>query len=122
MKWLLHGKLTPAVADALRRHEQEVLESTAIGLTETLDAGGVLELARKHQCEILTADSAMAQAPFELDLWFKRSMVFLQCEKGDAEQDDAIDRLFDRYKRLTPGRLYTVTGTRVKVRQLPAKH
>jgi hypothetical protein len=37
-----------------------------------------------------------------------------------VEQDDAITRLFERYKRLTPGRLYTVTGSRVKIRQLPA--
>jgi hypothetical protein len=45
--------------------------------------------------------------------------VFLQLEGGDVEQDDAIDRLFARYKRLSPGRMYTVTGTRVKIRQLP---
>jgi hypothetical protein len=32
-----------------------------------------------------------------------------------------VDRLFDRYKRLSPGRLYTVTGSRVKVRQLPGR-
>ena len=48
-----------------------------------------------------------------------RVVVYLQLEGGDVEQDDAIDRLFKRYKRLTPGRLYTVTGSRVKVRQLP---
>ena len=42
--------------------------------------------------------------------------MYLQLEGGDVEQDDAIDRLFARYKRLTPGRLYTVTASRVKVR------
>jgi hypothetical protein len=47
--------------------------------------------------------------------------VFLQLPGADVEQDDAIDRLFTRYKRLTPGRLYTVTETRVKVRQLPSR-
>jgi len=40
---------------------------------------------------------------------------------GDVEQDDAIDRLYARYKRLTPGRMYTVTGSRVKIRQLPQR-
>jgi hypothetical protein len=49
-------------------------------------------------------------------------MVHLNVEGGDVEQDDAIDRLFTRYKRLAPGRLYTVTGARVKVRQLPERH
>ena len=121
MKWLLHGKLTPVVADALKRHEQDVPEAALLGIAEGQDAAQVLELARKHQCEIITADAAMAQAPYELDLWFSRSMVYLQCPPGEEEQDDAIDRLFERYKRLTPGRLYTVTGSKVKVRQLPAK-
>ena len=44
-------------------------------------------------------------------------MVHLNVDEGEIEQDDAIDRLFTRYKRLSPGRLYTVTGGRVKVRQ-----
>jgi predicted GTPase len=47
--------------------------------------------------------------------------VLLDVPVGDLEQDDAIDRLFARYKRLTPGRLYIVTPGRVKVRQLPTK-
>jgi hypothetical protein len=47
--------------------------------------------------------------------------MFLQWPGGAVEQDDAVDRLFTRYKRLTPERLYTVTETRVKVRQLPHK-
>ena len=38
---------------------------------------------------------------------------------GDIEQDDAVDRLFTRYKRLSPGRLYTITPSRVKILQLP---
>jgi hypothetical protein len=61
-------------------------------------------------------------APFELGVPFGRSIVFLQLEGGDVEQDDAIDRLFKRYKRLSPGRLYTVTTSRVKVRQLPTRN
>ena len=91
------------------------------GLTPESSAEDVLKAAKKEQLDLLTADPAMAQAPFDLAFWFNRSMVFLQLEGGDVEQDDAIDRLFERYKRLTPGRMYTVTGTRVKVRQLPAK-
>ena len=51
---------------------------------------------------------------------FNRSIVYFQLEGGDVEQDDAVTRLFERYKRLTPGRLYTVTASRVKVRQLPS--
>ena len=78
--------------------------------------------AHKAQLDVVTTDGALAEAPFLLDKPFGRSIVYLQLEGGDVEQDDAIDRLFARYKRLTPGRLYTVTGSRVKIRQLPGKH
>lgn len=119
MRWLLQGNLASSVPEALKRHGHEVCAPA--GLTADADPETVLDAAKKEQLDILTADQAMAQAPFDLDFWFNRSMVFLQLEGGEVEQDDAIDRLFNRYKRLTPGRLYTVTGTRVKVRQLPTK-
>jgi hypothetical protein len=58
-------------------------------------------------------------APFSQGKSFRRSIVYLQLQGGEVELDDAVDRLFTRFKRLTSGRLYTVTATRVKVRQLP---
>ena len=121
MRWLLHGNLTPAVSEALKRHEHTPVDLAAVGLDAAAEPRTVLEAAKKGQLDLLTADAALAQSPFELDFWFDRSMVYLQLEGGDVEQDDAIDRLFARYKRLSPGRLYTVTGSRVKVRQLPAR-
>jgi hypothetical protein len=122
MRWLVHGpQTTPAVADALRRHGHETRDLASLSLAADADARAVLEAAKKNQLDLITTDPALAQAPFDLDFWFNRSLVFLQLEGGDVEQDDAIDRLFDRYKRLTPGRLYTVTETRVKVRQLPGR-
>ena len=122
MRWLVHGSnTTQAVTDALRRHEHNAKSLTDIDLAPDADAKAVLEAARKDQLDILTTDPALAQAPFDLNFWFNRSIVFLQLEGGDVEQDYAVDRLFERYKRLTPGRLYTVTGSRVKVRQLPSR-
>lgn len=121
MRWLIHKNLTFAVAEALRRHEHQAQDLAASGLSDDSSPEDVLTAAKKQQLDIITADPAFAQAPFDLKFWFNRSIVFLQLEGGDVEQDDAVDRLFDRYKRLTPGRLYTVTGSRVKVRQLPAK-
>jgi hypothetical protein len=118
MRWLLHGNLTPAAGEALRRHGHtvEALKSPADDLFELLKTAG------KKQLDILTADPQLAEAPFKNSSRFTRSIVFLQLAGGDVEQDDAIDRLFARYKRLTPGRLYTVTGNRVKIRQLPTAH
>lgn len=119
MRWLLHGNLTPAVAEAMKRHEQEVRTLGDAGLGEGALPAEVFEVARKAQLDILTADVALAQAPFESPVRCGRTIVFLNVEPGEVEQDDAIDRLFKRYKRLSPGRLYTVTGSRVKIRQLP---
>jgi len=115
VRWLLHGNLTTATGDALRRHGHQVVEVPEIAADPAL----VLAAAKKAQLDVLTADPALAAAPFQKTASFNRSLVFLQLPGGDVEQDDAIDRLFTRYKRLTPGRMYTVTGTRVKVRQLP---
>ena len=119
MRWLLHGNLTPAVADALARHKQESRTAAEVGLAPEAMAQEVFDAARKAQLEVLTADASLAQAPFEHDARFSRTLVWLNVEGGDVEQDDALDRLFKRYKRLSPGRLYTVTGSRVKIRQLP---
>ncbi|HEY8669052.1 MAG TPA: hypothetical protein VIL86_20550 [Tepidisphaeraceae bacterium] len=119
MRWLLHGPMTSAVGEALVRHEQTSKDLAAANLPADAVPVDILQAAQTQQLEILTTEAVMANAPFALDFWFGRCMVFLQLEGGDVEQDDAIDRLFARYRRLTPGRLYTVTGTRVKVRQLP---
>lgn len=121
MRWLLHGKLAPAVAEAMKRHEQEVRTPADVELPLDALPADVFEVARKAQLDILTADAGLAQAPFESPARFSRTLVFLNVEAGEVEQDDAIDRLFQRYKRLSPGRLYTVTGSRVKIRQLPTR-
>lgn len=119
MRWVLHGTLTPAVADALRRHGHDAVASAALDPAPT-DVDELLETARVRQLDVMTDDAALAQAPFEGGCRFHRTLVYLQLDGQDVEQDDAVDRLFERYRRLSPGRLYTVTATRVKVRQLPA--
>jgi hypothetical protein len=122
MRWLFHGNLTPAAAEALKRHKQETRSPAEIGLAPDAPASELFAAAKKGQLEVITADSSLANAPFEEDLRFRRTVVFLNVEGADVEQDDAIDRLFTRYKRLAPGRLYTITGSRVKIRQLPGSH
>ena len=122
MRWLIHGtNTTPAVAAALVRHGHKVVPPADAQVEPDAAPDAVLEAAHKAQLDVLTTDGALAETPFQVPGPFARTIVFLQLEGGDVEQDDAVDRLFDRYKRLTPGRLYTVTGTRVKIRQLPGK-
>lgn len=122
MRWLLHGPMPPAVADALRARGDAVQEPAAAGLPPESSPADVLKAAHKAQLDVMTADGALVDVVFGPEApSFGRSIVYLQLEGGDVEQDDAVTRLFERYKRLTPGRLYTVTGSRVKIRQLPGK-
>jgi hypothetical protein len=122
MRLLLHGKLTPAVADALRARGDTVRQLADVGVTPESSPDEVIRAAHKDQAEVLTTERDLATALFDREdaPKFNRSIVYFQLEGGDVEQDDAVTRLFARYKRLTPGRLYTVTGSRVKVRQLPS--
>jgi hypothetical protein len=122
MRWLLQGNLTPAVADALRQRGDTVVEGAAVGVTPDAAHAELLKAAHKAQVDLMTSDAKLAEASFSPGApHFGRTIVYLQLEGGDVEQDDAVTRLFERYRRLTPGRLYTVTGTRVKIRQLPSK-
>jgi hypothetical protein len=110
MRWVLHGPMTSAVADALRRHGH-VVESID-PMPKTPDE--LLKAARRKQLDVLTTDASVVAAAKRFD----RSIVFLQLAGSEVEQNDAIDRLFERYKRLGPGRIYTVTASRVKIRQI----
>jgi predicted nuclease of predicted toxin-antitoxin system len=121
MRFLLIGNppLSQAVADAVTRHGHTPSTPESIQLTHASPKQDILKAAERHQLDILTADPDLAEAPYALDYYFPRSIVWLQLSGGDVEQDDAIDRLFTRYKSPKPKRLYTVTENRVKIRQLP---
>ena len=121
MRWLLHGNVTRAAADALERHGHKTMTVDELELPEGASELDLLKAAHTKQLDVITTDAQLAEVLFQQRLRFDRSLVYVQLEGGDVEQDDAIDRLFARYKRLTPGRLYTVTATRVKIRQLPSQ-
>lgn len=119
MQWVLHGNVSAAVGEALKRFGHAVHSFEELGLTAEPTMRDIVWTANKKQWDLITNDSSLIQWIYEDRFPFRRSLVFLQLEGGEVEQDDAVDRLFARYKRLTPGRLYTVTGSRVKIRQLP---
>ena len=121
MKLLLHGAVDPAVPEALQRHGHEPHAQAELELAANEDYVNFLRAAQSKQWDVLTADDKLVDAIYEKKIWFNRTIVYLQLPGGAVEQDDAIDRLFTRYKRLTSERLYTVTETRVKIRQLPRK-
>jgi hypothetical protein len=121
MQWLLHGNVTEAAAQALRRHDHKTHAIAEMG-EESTDPRALLKAAQAKQWDVFTNDASLVAAIYDQEIWFNRCIVFLQLAGEDVEQDDAVDRLFQRYKRLSPGRLYTVTESRVKIRQLPGSN
>ena len=73
----------------------------------------VLAAAVLAQAEPVTADRAVSEAATAADLP-GRVLVFVQ-----SPEPAGVTRLFARFKRLTPGRRYTVTSSKPKVGQLP---
>lgn len=110
------------VGEALKRFGHQVHTLEEMGLKAQPTTRDIIWTANKKQWDLITNDATIIQWIYDDGFPYRRSVVFLQLEGGEVEQDDAITRLFERYKRLTPGRLYTVTGSRVKIRQLPKGH
>ncbi|MGA2581663.1 MAG: hypothetical protein ABSG31_00185 [Tepidisphaeraceae bacterium] len=107
MQWFADRSVSEEIAQALADRQDLVHRSPDDSLTPP----DVLDFAYAKQWDVITADPAVARAAVAGKSRFNRSIVLLK----SAED---VERLFERYKRLTPGRLYTVTASRVKVRQL----
>lgn len=118
MRFLLHGQLKPAVKAAIERHGHVAKTVAEADIVENLPPAELLQQAHLKQLDIVTDDRALATFARTTSLKFARSLTYLQLECDDVEHDDAIDRLFERYKAPQPHKLYTVTETRVKVQQL----
>jgi hypothetical protein len=122
MRFLLHGNLDPAVALALTRHGHVPVSLQDAVLPDDLPPGELLEQAHRKQLDVLTCDRDLSTFARTTSIKFDRSIVYLQLDGGEIEQDDAIDRLFDRFARLKPGMVYTVTEQQVKAQQLKGSH
>lgn len=121
MRFLLHGNLDPAVGAALERHGHKPVSLADAVIEPGIAADELFDLAHQKQLDVITADRDTAQFARTQAFKFDRSVVYLQLSGGDVEQDDAIDRLFDRFKRLKPHSIYTVTETQVKVQQMRSR-
>jgi hypothetical protein len=126
MRFLLHGPVNPEVPAALASHGHGV--QTVLDLSEDTtapegaadDPRTLLPLLEKKQWSLLTLDPAFVHQLYEQKVQFANAIVLILDDPDDLhDQGAAITRLFERYKRLTPRRLYTVTRSRVKIRQLP---
>jgi hypothetical protein len=126
MRFLIHGAVHPDARAALTRHghhSHELLELSAETEFPTVaadDPAQLLPLLEKKQWNLATTDADFIHLLYEKKSPFNGLILFiLDNPEVLHDQDKAIDRLFERYPRLTPRRLYTVTPSRVKIRQLP---
>ena len=113
LRFLLHGQLGPDVAAALAELGHKSATPADLKLAANATPGEVAEACRAGQYELVTADGGGATSA-------GRGRVVVYLHDAPENHAQSVARLFERYKRLTPGRLYTVTAGRVKVRQLPA--
>ncbi|HVT79084.1 MAG TPA: hypothetical protein VHM90_00390 [Phycisphaerae bacterium] len=129
MQFLIYGAVHPEAPAALVRHEHVC--HTLLELSGETDAPAeagenievLLELIGKKQWNLVTTDTDLVRELYEKKIAYAGVIVLILDDPDDLhDQGQAIDRLFERYKRLTPGRLYTVTPSRVKIRQLPGGH
>ena len=120
MRFVLYGNFGDGTAAQLREGGHVAITPVDLGLDVAADPLDVREAARKQQYEIVVPDRQTLDALLPNSAnrqTFGRVLVFLRDQPEDHAL--AVMRLFERYKRLTPGRLYTVSSGRVKVDQLP---
>jgi hypothetical protein len=126
MRFLIHGAVRPEAATALAKRDHvcrtlpELLADADVPPDADHDPEVLLSWLDKKQCHVLTTQVAFVRDVYEKKIAFRGVLVLL-LDDPDVPQDQsqALERLFDRYRRLTLGRLYTVTPNRVKIRQLP---
>ncbi len=98
----------------------KVITADEAGVEASSTGPDLLDAARRGQFEIVVADRETLNTLLPESgrrETYGRVLVYLHA--GEDEAALAVVRLFDRYKRLTPGRLYSVSPQRVKVSQLP---
>jgi hypothetical protein len=132
MRFLIHGAVHPDAVAALVRHEHASHalselsgDADAVGGADTAagDPALLMPLVARRQWNLVTTDTEFVRNLYEKKVEFAGVIVQLLDDPQVLQnQGAAIDRLFERYKRLTPRRLYTVTASRVKIRQLPGGH
>ena len=127
MRFFLHGQFDAGVAEKLKAAGHQVHAPAELnldvpgepGAADFSDQRDFLAAIAARQWMLLTNQRDLVQQACAQRLPGPAIMVLLVSAGSPAAQSAAIDRLFARYPRLSPGRLYTITPNRVKVRQLP---
>ena len=89
MRWLLHGPMSAAVADALQRHDHSAVGLVEAGLSPAADPMNVLDVARKAQLDVLTTDDAGRAIPRPVGTALKLPLVLIDTD-GSTYWDFAL--------------------------------
>ena len=126
MRFFLHTPLSPQGQAALKKHEHAFhlaaeLAADPQAPPATDSPAELLKLLTKKQWQLWTTDARLVHRIYEDKLEFPGGIIVLMLDDPAVigDQAAAVDRLFARYPRLTTRRLYTITASRVKIRQLP---
>ncbi|MCL2647029.1 MAG: hypothetical protein FWD61_08485 [Phycisphaerales bacterium] len=127
MQFFLHGGIHPDTQTALLKNKHvchtllEFAEDSAASEEMVNDPMRFVPLLAKKQWNLITTDADFVRQLYEHKIAFDGIIVQIVESPADDPrmQITAIPRLFERYPRLTPRRLYMVTRSRVKIRQLP---
>jgi len=129
MRFLIHGAVHPDAQGALVKHEHvchallELSADTDAPTKMADDPALLMPLLDKKQWNLVTTDGDFLRALYEKKVAFGGLIIFILDDPEVLhDQGPAIDRLFERYPRLTAKRMYTITASRVKIRQLPGGH
>ena len=124
MRFLIHGGVRREAVAALAAKEHvcgtlpELLAAAETPADEPSGLAELLALLERRQWNLLTTDAELVRDVYDKKAAFG-GVIVLVLEAAAQDQGRAIERLLERYRRLTPGRLYTITPNRVKIRQLP---
>ena len=85
MQWVLHGTVSEAAAEALRRHGHAVHRVNEMELAEGATHRDIVKAAQTRQWDLLTNEAALVRAVYDDEIWFNRCIVYLQLE-GELEE------------------------------------
>ena len=119
MRFLLHGEIHPDIQAALieAKHGCHTLLELAEEDFDSDDPGQLLPLLAKKQWNLITTDGDFIRELYERKVAF--GGIVVQLLPPHESPETSIPRLFERYPRLTSRRLYMITRSGVKIRQLP---
>src|SRR5512146_463721 len=78
MQWVLHGNLSSAVSEALKRFGHDVHTFEELGLKAEPTMRDIVWTANKKQWDLVTNDAAIVKWIYDDGFPFRRSLVFLQ--------------------------------------------